>query len=233
MHRNWQTDANAHFLAATLSMARWQCGSRLVRILCFGSSCSIIMLVCRSLPDWPRLSAYFPNSASRTEQTPWKWWAAGAVGLNASTSHDSTRYIASLPSNVLELWFALESERFQVRSIGGNKSRNLLLALQQVHSRSWSFTAGLQDPVFRELYSEKRVVLEERRARVDNSPLGKFQEEFNRRAFANAYGRPVIGFQDDIEAFGRREVDAFFRRYYGPQNLTVAIVGDVMPDQAS
>ena len=46
-----------------------------------------------------------------------------------------------------------------------------------------------QVPVFRELYSEKRVVLEERRARVDNSPLGKFQEEFNQRAFANNYSR--------------------------------------------
>ena len=41
---------------------------------------------------------------------------AGAVGLNASTSHDATRYVTSLPSNVLELWFALEAERFQASS---------------------------------------------------------------------------------------------------------------------
>lgn len=39
--------------------------------------------------------------------------AAGAVGLNAATSHDATRYYASLPARRLELWFALESERFQ------------------------------------------------------------------------------------------------------------------------
>lgn len=39
--------------------------------------------------------------------------SAGAVGLNASTSHDCTRYYASLPANQLELWFALEAERFQ------------------------------------------------------------------------------------------------------------------------
>lgn len=38
----------------------------------------------------------------------------GAKGLNASTSQDATRYITSLPVNVLELWFSLESERFQV-----------------------------------------------------------------------------------------------------------------------
>jgi predicted Zn-dependent peptidase len=39
---------------------------------------------------------------------------AGAVGLNAATSHDATKYYASLPANKLELWFALEAERFQV-----------------------------------------------------------------------------------------------------------------------
>ncbi len=41
---------------------------------------------------------------------------AGAVGLNASTSHDATKFYISLPSNKLELWFALEAERFQVVS---------------------------------------------------------------------------------------------------------------------
>lgn len=39
----------------------------------------------------------------------------GAVGLNATTSHDATKYFMSLPANMLELWFALEAERFQVR----------------------------------------------------------------------------------------------------------------------
>ena len=39
---------------------------------------------------------------------------SGAVGLNATTSHDATKYFMSLPANKLELWFALEAERFQV-----------------------------------------------------------------------------------------------------------------------
>ena len=47
--------------------------------------------------------------------------------------------------------------------------------------------------MFRELYSEKMVVAEERRARVDNSPLGRFVEAFCGAAFANAYSHPVIG----------------------------------------
>ena len=40
---------------------------------------------------------------------------AGAVGLNATTSHDATRYFMAMPANKLELWFALEAERFRVR----------------------------------------------------------------------------------------------------------------------
>lgn len=63
-----------------------------------------------------------------------------------------------------------------------------------------------QAPVFRELYSEKRVVTEERRLRVDDSPMGGFQEAFSAKAFANNYGRPVIGWPADFQRLGRREV---------------------------
>lgn len=51
----------------------------------------------------------------------------------------------------------------------------------------------LQAPVFRELYTEKKVVAEERRARIDNSPLGRFVEAFCSAAFASPYAHPVIG----------------------------------------
>ncbi|CAI7801662.1 unnamed protein product, partial [Closterium sp. NIES-54] len=88
----------------------------------------------------------------------------GGVGLNATTSQDSTQYFVSLPANKLELWMALESGRFLA-------------------------------PVFRELYSEKEVVREERRLRIDNTPYGRFTEAFAQRAFPNSpYGRPTIGY---------------------------------------
>ncbi|KAK9915474.1 hypothetical protein WJX75_009718 [Coccomyxa subellipsoidea] len=125
---------------------------------------------------------------------------SGAVGLNATTSHDATKYFMSLPANKLELWFALEAERFQA-------------------------------PVFRELYSEKRVVAEERRSRIDATPLGRFQEAFLGAALANNYARPVIGFERDVASLGRREVEAFFRRHYGPRNLVISVVGDTAPEQ--
>lgn len=57
--------------------------------------------------------------------------------------------------------------------------------------------------MFRALYSEKRVVAEERRARIDNAPLGRFQEAFAGAALGNNYRRPVIGYAQDVEALVR------------------------------
>ena len=45
----------------------------------------------------------------------------------------------------------------------------------------------------------------------------------------NNYSRPVIGVAADVERLGRREVDGFFKKFYGPKSLTVTIVGDVDP----
>jgi predicted Zn-dependent peptidase len=122
---------------------------------------------------------------------------AGSVGLNASTSSDATRYVVNLPSNKVELWMALESDRFL-------------------------------DPVLREFYKEKDVVKEERRMRTDSSPRGRLMEEFLAIAFkAHPYGEPTIGHMSDVETMTRSEAKEFFRKYYTPSNLTIAIVGDV------
>ncbi|RZM76170.1 insulinase family protein [Leptolyngbya iicbica LK] len=121
----------------------------------------------------------------------------GGVGLNATTGADATRYFYSLPSNKLELWMSLESERFL-------------------------------EPVFREFYQEKDVILEERRMRVDNSPIGKFIEVFLEEAFeVHPYRRPVIGYQQDLFNATRDSVQQFFDAYYGPNNLIGVVVGDV------
>lgn len=89
----------------------------------------------------------------------------------------------------------------------------------------------MQAPVFRELYSEKKVVAEERRSRIENSPMGRYQERFLNRAISNNYRRPIIGYEQDVAGLGRREVEAFFRKRYGPQNLVVTIVGDTTPEK--
>ena len=124
---------------------------------------------------------------------------AGGVGLNANTSTDATRYFYSFPSNKLELWMSLESERFL-------------------------------DPVFREFYKEKEVILEERRLRTDNSPSGQLFEAFQDAAYKkHPYRRPVIGYNQDIRNLTREDVQRFFDTYYVPSKLTMAVVGDVNP----
>lgn len=126
---------------------------------------------------------------------------SGGVGLNAATSADYTSYFYSFPANKLELWMSLESERFL-------------------------------DPVFREFYKEKQVILEERRLRTDNSPIGKMIEQFLDTAFTtHPYKRPVIGYQEDIDNLSRDNVKQFFQAYYTPNNLTMAIAGDVDPQE--
>ena len=70
------------------------------------------------------------------------------------------------------------------------------------------------DPVFREFYEEKDVILEERRMRVDNSPIGTMIERFLEESFVNhPYRRPVIGYQDDLFVATRDDIQAFYDTY--------------------
>lgn len=86
------------------------------------------------------------------------------------------------------------------------------------------------EPVFREFYEEKAVILEERRMRVDNSPTGQLFTAMMEVAFQrHPYRRPVIGYVQDLENLTRQDIQEFFQTYYVPSQLTIAIVGDVNP----
>ena len=123
----------------------------------------------------------------------------GGVGYNAFTSRDGTTYLISLPSNKLELWAAIESDR-------------------------------MQNPVLREFYSERAVVMEERRRSTDADPESKLWETFVASSFlAHPYGQPTIGWMPDIENLTRTKAERFFHAYYGPHSAIVAIVGDINP----
>ena len=85
-------------------------------------------------------------------------------------------------------------------------------------------------PVFREFYKERDVVHEERRMRVDSSPIGNLVEQFRLAAFtAHPYHRPGVGYPGDLENFSATDAQAFFNRYYVPSNMVVAVVGDLDP----
>jgi predicted Zn-dependent peptidase len=126
----------------------------------------------------------------------------GDRGLSAYTSVDATQYIDSLPSNKVEFWMAITSDKFL-------------------------------NPVFREFYKEKDVVMEERRLRVESWPVGQLIEDFLAAAFkAHPYGHPIVGHMSDLQSITRKDVEEYFRRFYSPSNLTVGIVGDVDADKA-
>ncbi|MGC9946092.1 MAG: pitrilysin family protein [Bryobacteraceae bacterium] len=126
----------------------------------------------------------------------------GGEGMNAQTSWDSTEYFYSLPSNRLELWFLLESQRFI-------------------------------QPVFREFYKERDVVMEEYRMRVESEPQGKLMQAFLATAFsAFPYRIMGTGWPSDVAHLRRADARRFFHEYYVPGNITLGIVGDVDPAAA-
>jgi predicted Zn-dependent peptidase len=88
------------------------------------------------------------------------------------------------------------------------------------------------NPVLRQFYTERNVVMEERRRSYEAEPSGKLWEEFLAAAFmVHPYGEPVIGWTSDIENLTRTEAEGFLHRYYAPNNAVVAIIGDIDPDK--
>ena len=123
---------------------------------------------------------------------------AGAES-NASTWLDFTQYNVSIPKDQLQLVVKLESERM---------SRLVL-----------------RDP---QVKSEKEVVANERRYRVDDDVEGAVSELLWATAFdRHAYRWPTIGWMKDIEGFTTEDCVEFYKTYYSPNNAVLVIVGDV------
>ena len=92
-------------------------------------------------------------------------------------------------------------------------------------------TERMSDPVLREFYAERDVVLEERRMRVDTSPQGQMYEALIATAFmAQPYGNPTIGWPSDLERLTRPQTREFFKSHYTPENTVITLVGDLDPD---
>ena len=123
---------------------------------------------------------------------------AGSQGSNAFTSADTTTYFVELPSNRLEFWFRIEE------------------------------SDRLMNAVFREFYSERDVVSEERREKTETSPGGLILEARRSLLFtAHPYGNPVIGWPSDIGRLTEQDARAFFTTHYSPSNCFMVLVGDV------
>lgn len=117
---------------------------------------------------------------------------------NAFTTRDATAYYAVLPSNQLELIMDLESDRMQ----------NLRITKEN-------------------LDSEREVVKEERRFRVENQPQGALFETIFSTVFkVHPYRWPVIGWMEDLDKLTVEKCQSFYRTYYAPNNATIVIAGD-------
>jgi zinc protease len=133
--------------------------------------------------------------------------AAGATNINGTTDYDRTNYFETVPSNRLELALWIESDRMGY----------LLDAIDE-----------------KEFANQQDVVRNERRQSVENRPYGNAEEQLVHLLYPqnHPYYASVIGSHADIQAARLEDARDFFKRYYAPNNASIAIVGDFDPAQA-
>jgi zinc protease len=126
---------------------------------------------------------------------------------NGSTWYDRTNYYESLPAHHLELGLWLESDRMGF----------LLPAITQ-----------------KNLDTQRGVVMNERRQRVENQPYGRAGERLHELMYPgdHPYHWPVIGYMDDIAAATLEDIRTFFRTYYAPNNAVLTLAGDFSSREA-
>lgn len=121
---------------------------------------------------------------------------------NAFTSYDYTAFHETVTPSALELMMSFEADRM----------RNLILT----------------DEVIK---TERDVILEERRSRIDSNPEAVLDEEVDATLWQNQpYRIPVIGWMQEMEQLNRTDAVAFYDKYYRPNNAVLIVAGDVEPD---
>ena len=96
----------------------------------------------------------------------------------------------------------------------------------------WLESDRFNNPVFREFYSERDVVREERRRGVESTPTGLIEEDFRAMFWkSSSYHWDVIGWPSDLGSITREQANSYFDTYYAPNNLTMILVGDLDPDE--
>lgn len=139
------------------------------------------------------------NSFSDKERFTKVLEEAGAAGLNAFTSLDETAYIMSLPANKIELWFAMESDRF-INPVFREFYNERGVIREEYRQRVES------DPTGRLVYEMLTVAFS-----------------------TNPYRTHPAGVPSDIESYRHADAIAFRKEYYVPSNLVIGIAGDVDP----
>jgi predicted Zn-dependent peptidase len=125
----------------------------------------------------------------------------GGVGMNAGTSYDDTSYMYSMPSNMIELWAAIESDRF------ANP------VMRDFYKE-------------RDVVTEER-----RMRTDSNPTGRLIEQFLGTAFAANPYHRPTVGYASDLQSFSATDANNFFHQYYEPSNMVIALVGDLDPSQ--
>ena len=136
-----------------------------------------------------------------------EWLEAAGANNNGSTNFDRTNYYETGPSNALPLMLWLDADRM-----------------------GWLLPT-MDKP---KLDLQRDVVKNERRQSTDNVPYGRAYESMLPVMFPSnhPYSWPVIGSMTDLSAASVADVSEFFRRYYAPNNASIAIAGDFHADSA-
>ena len=111
----------------------------------------------------------------------------------------------------------------------GKDSTTYLINLPANKLELWAAIESdrLQNAVFREFYTERDVVHEERRRSYESSPDGMMYETLLATAYkVHPYRNPVIGWNSDIESLDPDQIRSFFDKYYTPVNMVITLVGD-------
>jgi zinc protease len=83
-----------------------------------------------------------------------------------------------------------------------------------------------------EVATERQVILEERRSRIDNNPTALLDEQMNAALYlSHPYGIPVIGWEHEMAKLSREDAMHFYHRYYAPNNAILVVAGDVTPEE--
>lgn len=94
----------------------------------------------------------------------------------------------------------------------------------------WIESDRLLEPVFREFYSERDVVHEERRMRTESTPTGRYDEQLDSMFWvSHPYTWPVVGWPSDLRSYSLAQAQDYFATYYAPNNVVAALVGNFDP----
>lgn len=122
---------------------------------------------------------------------------------NAFTGQDATSYFQNISKDRLRTMMEMEAERM------------VNLRLDE-----------------KEVLTERDVILEERRSRIDNNPAALLDEQLNAALYLNhPYGVPVIGWYHEIAKLSRQNAQDFYKHYYAPNNAILIVAGDVTSDE--